>query len=250
MKKHFIFLSFLLVFISCNPGGPQHASQESLEDYYFPIDSLETPKIYRYSINGAIQGEIYWVLSRVEENNKIFMVTESYLKLGNGEMNKYEVIKEEISNTGSEIAEYAVVPPGQEGNAALVNTTLHETSAFKWQPEITSPMVWSFTTRSDGNPVMDTKTVRSRVYTGEKSTFMFNGKKTDAVRFTDNFSVSISNANKKVQEVDFTMSCMYAEGIGLVKREMKDPGQGQVTYTLTEILSPEEWSMLKEAGAR
>lgn len=230
---------------SSNNTESTNESTSDYKSYYYPIDDLKDTKIYHYVPDDAGTDHLYWVLTRIKKKDKIFLKTESYTMDSIGSIKQVELIKEELNETGSYVKEYTEFQYSENGDRFEVPAEMDSECVFKWDIEENDIITWSFETENKLYPGYVTRVQRNREYNEKKTTIQFNGKDYDAIVFSDNFEIEyVSSALSDKQEFNFTQTSYYAKGIGMYQyvRNLQD---SQLTYTLDEILSPDEWNELK-----
>ena len=106
-------------------------------------------------------------------------------------------------------------------------------------------IIWEFETVNKLYPGYITNVKRKRVYTGKNTIIEFDNIEYDAIVFSDSFEIKQSNSSFKISNIsNFTQTSYYAKGIGMYQYVRKFPDR-QVTYTLNEILSRNQWEDIK-----
>ena len=222
------------------------SEQTNFKSYYYPFKTLKTSKVYHFSSDNKKNSELFWVLSTVNDNNKTYLLTDSYAKDSLGNLNHIEVIKEEINNDGAFVKEYIETQHAKNGKTFDSPAVMESEGVFLWDLKKSEEIIWKFKNESKTDPRYDIVTSRRRKFTGESLTIEFENRKIPAITFNDNFKISyIRKLNNQRDDFDFTQTSYYAKGIGLYKytRIFKE---SQITYTLTEILSYTEWKKIKK----
>lgn len=230
-------------------GVEKHPSSEvdtDYKSYYFPVEELGTPKVYQFTADDEKSKDLFWVLNKVTEDNKTYLLTDSYTMDSLNNLIHTEVIKEEINKKGAFVKEYVETQRKQDGQEFKSAAVMESESAFLWDLNHTEEITWKFTYESKIYTGFDIETYRKRKFKGESLTIEFEGKETPAIKLYDNFRVSYINQfiNQR-DDFDFTQTSYYAKGIGLYKYTRIFP-ESQVTYTLSEVLSLDQWEKIKE----
>lgn len=250
MKQHLYFLLLIatvaFLFICCGAKTePSNEEKTEYKSYYFPIEELRTPKVYRYSSENTNDGDMYWVMSTVAENNQTYLLTDAYTLDSMGNLNHIELVKEAITDKGAFVKEYSETQRNQHGQTFQSVVTMESDGIFLWDLKTDKEIIWKFKSVSKAYPDFENETYRERMFTGTHTTITFHSKETPAILLTDSFKIHFNNRSTKQQEAyDFSQTSYYAKGIGLYKFTRVFPDR-QVTVILKEILSLDEWEKIK-----
>jgi hypothetical protein len=252
MKRKILYpflFTWISVFLLTCCGVEETSKSEVKTDYkpyYFPVSELSTPKVYHYTVDDEKSEDLFWVLSTVTEDGKIYLLTDSYTTDTLDNLIHIEVIKEEINSQGSFVKKYIETQRSQDGQEFTSAAVMENESAFLWDLENTEEITWKFRCESKIYPGYDVETSRKRKFTGESVTIEFEDMETPAIKLFDKYRVTyIKRLNSRRDDFDFTQTSYYAKGIGLYKYTRVFP-ENQVTYTLSEILSLDEWEKIKQ----
>lgn len=251
MKRKILYqflLALLSVFLLICCGAEETSKSEVQTDYkpyYFPVSELSTSKVYHYTVDDEKSEDLFWVLSTVAEDDKLYLLTDSYRRDSLDNFIHVEVIKEEINSQGAFVKEYFETQRSEDGQEFISAAVMEKESAFPWDLENTEEITWKFRCESKIYPDYDVETSRKRKFTGESETIEFKGMETPAIKLYDKYRVSFQNRlNRRREDYDFTQTSYYAKGIGLFKYTRQFP-ENQLTFTLSEILSLDEWKKIK-----
>jgi protein associated with RNAse G/E len=227
--------------IILTPESVSDVQSAEFREYYFPVDSFIEPKIYHYASEGDINPDMYWVLSTIQENEKTFLLTDSYALQPDGKFKNVEKIKEEIKADGAYVLEYAEFQKDQNGVTYPAEAVITNSCVFMWNMKTTEPLIWSFEITNKDNTAVLQKTNKTRYYRGNKSDIIFENDTLQAIEFTDDFHLEMVNTvNGRNKVYDFSQTSYYTQNIGMYKY-VRDVDDKQYVYTLTEILSNDEW---------
>lgn len=252
MTQKRIFLFFLIIIpslLSIYLGVNEetfNTKHKKIKSYYYPFENLKTSKVYHFLPDNKKKDELFWVLSLIKDNNKTYLLTDSYAKDSLGNLNHIEVIKEEINNEGAFVKEYIEIQHAKNGNKFNSPAVMESECVFLWNLRKGEEIIWKFKNENKTYPGYDIETTRRRKFSGESLTIEFEKRKIPAIKFNDKFKISyVKKLNNQRDDFDFTQTSYYAKGIGLYKytRVFKE---SQITYTLTEILSHTEWKKNKK----
>lgn len=152
-----------------------------------------------------------------------------------------ELIKEEINEVGSFVKEYTETQRNKYGKEFKSAATMESESAFLWDLENSDEITWKFNKESKIYPGYDIETVRRRKFTGDSVNIEFEDEKIPAVKFLDSFRITyITRLDNRRDNIDYIQTSYYAKGIGLYEYTRVFP-DSEVTFTLKEILSLDEW---------
>ncbi|MEX0996311.1 MAG: hypothetical protein WDZ45_04625 [Flavobacteriaceae bacterium] len=247
LLSFFLMTISALLLVCCGVKNTSSSKVKTdFKSYYYPVESLIIPKVYHFSVDDEKTGDLYWVLSTVTENNKTYLLTDSYAMDTLDNLNHVEVIKEEINKKGAFVKEYIETQRNQIGQKFKSPAVMESEGVFLWDLKETEDITWKFKNESKVYPDYDVETYRKRKFTGESLTIEFEGKITPAIIFSDEFRVIyINRLNNQRNDIGFTQTSYYAKGIGLYKYTRVFP-ERKVTFTLKEILSLEEWEKMKQ----
>lgn len=251
MTQKQIYTSFLIIIpilVSIYVGNNEEtlsSEQTNFKSYYYPFETFKTSKVYHFLPDNKKNSELFWVLSLKKENNKTYLLTDSYAKDSLGNLNHIEVIKEEINNDGAFVKEYVEIQDAKNGKTFDSPAVMESEAVFLWNLKKNEEIIWKFKTENKIDPRYVIETSRKRKFIGESLSIKFDNKKIPTIEFNDNFKISyIRKLNKQRDDFDFTQTSYYAKGVGLYKytRVFKE---SQITYTLSEIISLTEFKKMK-----
>jgi hypothetical protein len=235
-----LYALFLCLLLACQGARDNSSRVKSydVKQYYFPIDSLNTPRIYHYKLAGNEEGDIYWIMSRSTENNKTYLWTRGYEIQRNPPLVLTQVIKELINDDGARVKEYNVFQSFGD-TVQQRSAQIEDDEVFAWKTNKTKVLKWHFDIKSDNTSALNLKIERHRSFTEDHAKIHYKGKEIDAIGFTDTSYIhSLHEKTREENEIRIIETSYYAAGIGLAeKRE-----NGTVKWTLADILSMDEWN--------
>ena len=248
-KQIFIFFliiipTLVIVYVGNNEETLSN-EQTNFKSYYYPFESFKTSKVYHFLPDNKNNSELFWVLSLKKENNKNYLLTDSYAKDSLGNLSHIEVIKEEINNEGAFVKEYLEIQHDNNGQTFNSPAVMESEGVFLWNLNKNDEIIWKFKTENKIDPRYVIETSRKRKFIGKSLSIEFDNKKVPTIEFKDNFKISyIRKLNKQRDDFDFKQTSYYAKGIGLYKytRVFKE---SQITYTLSDVISHAEFKKMK-----
>lgn len=219
--------------------------QTNFKSYYYPLESLKRSKVYHFLPDNKNDSELFWVLSLKKENNKTYLLTDSYAKDSLGNLSHIEVIKEEINDDGAFVKEYVEIQHATNGQIFNSLAVMESEGVFLWNLNKNDEIIWKFKTENKIDARYVIETSRKRKFIGKSLSIEFDNKKVPTIEFNDNFKISyIRKFNKQRDDFNFTQTSYYAKGIGLYKYTRVFE-KSQITYTLSEIISLAEFKKMK-----
>jgi hypothetical protein len=228
------------------PNKKITTKSQDLKNYYFPVDSLVTTKVYHYKPDNSKEPHLYWELTAIKNNGKTILTTESYSIDHLDSIRLVEFIIEEITELGANIIGYTEFQYDSKGKQYAVNATIENNEAFKWTFTQNEGIHWNFTAQSKIQTGYSISTSKRRSWLNQTEEVTFNNQKINAEIFSDTFEIIYSNKQlNDNQSFKFSQVSLYAENIGMFRYTRKFQSNKQITYTLVEMLSKEEWELKK-----
>lgn len=222
--------------------------ETDLRSYYFPVDSLTTPRIYHYHEPGR-DIHTYWEVSMDTQFGKTFLNTNFYYQQAGGPIQLIEKMKEEIKTDGAYLLEFSEYQADAAGNIFEAQADINSGCLFKWSTDTNEVAESKFKTTSAIDPSRVTLITKTRAYTGNKKEVKFDGKILEAAEFKDSFIFEYSSERDSPELLFLSRTSLYAYGIGMYSYVQEYENGHKDIYTLEEILIYAEWlDLLKRSG--
>ena len=221
-----IIILFALSFII---GCETDDGKKNIREFYYPIESLEAPKVYEYrAINNDTIGEEYWYFKTHVTDTAIYFT-------GNNLNRNFEVgqfSSEEIVDNGSIQKDYVLFSYDSLGQQFQVPAEIEYGNTFPFEVKDSNSvflqkMKWTFSE----DPLLTTTLIRNRRYIGETK-YTYQGKVYDCVEFQ--LKELIDDFNNGHFEKEYEGREFYAKGIGLIYYK-KDIDGIVLEYELADI---------------
>lgn len=203
---------------------------EHLKEYYFPLESLEQSKVYKYECKANPANTQYWEVS-YNQKDQIFTT-----KAFDNNFIQYELFVEKITNKGTEAIEFVTYLYSKKGISVPLQKKLRDIDVYKWDSNATYQ--YSAVATYDKNK--KTLFSKKRKYI-KKERVSILGKEYDAAKFKSEYLTEFMGSDEKYEYVQYSY---YAKGIGLIKMIKTLPTK-KIRLELTRIFTPEEWKDYK-----
>lgn len=247
MNNFLFIISFGLILLTtaCAPNRRTLFSK-SLIEYYYPVEELEQPKVYHYKTGKELNKHVFWKLSTEIDNGNIYLISDVYSYDEKGELSKIEEVKEKITDKGAFVVEHAEYEQDDFDNTFKLNSVIGDNCVFLWKVKFNEKIEWNYSNQSK---IFENRTqfVNKKSYLeSTEQQIVFNGSKYKTVVFKDRFYYEYTNNITKKVESSFRIQQIsyYAKGLGLISYKLKIPSGPEMTFTLDEILSEDEWDKL------
>ncbi|MDX8553079.1 hypothetical protein MK851_05490 [Tenacibaculum sp. 1B UA] len=219
-------------------------AQENLKDYYYPIGTKKTVKIYKYvHTNNPEYIEYKKVTINPKENT---VLTESY----SYNLWRYNSIKEKLNSQGSIITHYTDFYKYKSGDTLRVETTITDNDVYKWKNDDTAyKYTLEYEDPRNGKTKFEKERIKIRLSKVNIAETVYK-----TVEFLDQYSIYYRDQGR---HIGYHNDTYYAKGVGIVKyvesRMVKDNGEYtsiKNEFELTEIISEKEFKSLIENAKR
>jgi len=223
----------------------QEEKPENLRYFYYPIDRLTEPLVYHYVSDDQQLNDRYVVLTKIEEEGKTFLTIQSFFEPRKGYFIQYEFTKEEINNTGAYIRDYKEFQYDKEGNRLVSSSNISKGESMLWELEKEAPLVWEYDIENKMLPDLKLHSKRTRIYNGDQMDVDLEKLIVRSLLIRDSYENTVKNETQGLEDNNsfLQMSC-YALGIGKFNF-VQNLGGKTVKYSLSRILTLEEWEALK-----
>lgn len=220
---------------------------EGLKEYYFPIDSLSTPKIYHYRSKKDSE-DLFWELTTQRHENKTFLLTKAYKYNDEGEIVILEELKEDVNDKGAYLKEYVQYEYVGLDTSYKLNSTIIEDPVMLWESNYEEPISWSLSNESKRYKNITRFISKNRTLINSNEKIEFNGQTYKAVKFGDDYKTVFTNKiTGKVENInEFHQVSYYAENIGLYEYSRRFNDNSSVTFTLQDIFTLKEWQDFRD----
>ena len=210
MSKHLLktvgIVFFAILLIACEKKN------RNIKDYYFPVNSLASGKVYEYhSINNQYDPPFFWLYETVEENENLYL-TGTYFGPA---FNKYQSIKEEVVSNGMLLQEFSWYEKDTATNLEYqVPVEVQSGNVFSFElsnpPSVlVSSLHWTLPTDS----LTKMTFIRNRQFEMD-TTYTFLNESHDCLKFY--VRELIDNERQGHLEQEYEAAEIYAKGIGLI----------------------------------
>ncbi len=204
---------------------------DDLKEFYFPIEMLKEPKVYKYTNLFNSKEVLYWHMKTSNWNGNYILTTTVY----DQNFTLIEIFKEEINANGSEIEEYDLFIDSKKIKTELINRTV-----FKWNQKNNSSINWSiqYNDTSGKNQISKTRT-----FDGTRTSKIYNKQEYLAIKFKDDFIFSQLNGASE-DKYQYYQYSYYAKGLGMIEYVRYFPEGDLVHFKLNNILTEDKWITL------
>lgn len=225
--SNFIFWGFVIVLLSACQG------KTNIQDYYYPIKNLQSPKVYEYRASSDSFPPYYRYFRTIVTGEQVFFTENFY----DHQFETRQFAREERVKEGMLLREMFLYMPDNQGKMQVVKANIHVPAAFPFEvTDSNGVFVYniSFTNPKDNS--LNT-IVRNRRFV-KKTTIIFKEKKYEAVVFE--VKELLENELKGTWKHEFRITETYAKDLGLVSSS-RDMGDGRIlTYHLHDIYTMED----------
>lgn len=216
---------------------------ESLQDFYFPLDELRDGMVYEYQSAGdALDPPFYWYYRTLEQDGATFLTGMYY----DHNFTPYQFMREEKVQNGMLLADYYLYENDSTGKQIQIPVEIEGGNVFSFEPPDPNVVLFSkirFTAPSAPGTV--SALVKNRQYVSD-TTYTYAGQTYDAAVFYVRELIDIENEGHVEHEYDGME--IYARGLGLVYFR-KNVSESFITeYKLADRYSMEAFEKKWSAG--
>lgn len=220
-----LFAVFALCFFGCGDNGFRN-----LEPYYFPLKNLAEGQVYEYhSVGNPNDPPMYWYYRTVVQGGQTHLVGMAY----DPEFEPDQLVREERVANGMLLSDFYTYETDSTGQKKQVRANIEANNVFSFRANEEKPGVLltslNWQTLADGANIT---LVRNRQFNGD-TTFVFQGKKTPAIRMST--VELVEHTTEGTLPLEFPGEEWYAKGIGLVYLKKDINAQWQMAYELADI---------------
>lgn len=235
----FIF-SFSIVALSlqsCDTSG-----EKDVRDYYFPFKELTGGLVYEYQPSGQDSlGEVYWYYRSFLQDDGIFLAGTYY----EADLIPLQLVREEMVSNGILLADLFLYYPDTTGRQQRITADIEAGNVFPFTVSDSSGiLLYKVHIELPGQEGSTTTLIKNRRYVGD-TTFVYQGRKYDAVRFEVKELIEDFSPTEGSVEPQYRGEEIYARGLGLVYYE-KQLGPDKLAYRLSDRYPMEQ---LEKAAA-
>ncbi|MBI5916988.1 MAG: hypothetical protein HY842_16580 [Bacteroidetes bacterium] len=216
-----------VVFFSCK--------NEGLRSYYYPLDDLETGKVYEYGpLADELDPPVYWHYKSVTEGGIRYLLGTSY----GPQFSPDQFVREEEVPNGMLLTDFYLYEMDSTGESQKIQGEIEAANVF---PFTVSQPPGVLLTSLHWRPLGDSSSitlVRNRQYDRD-TTYVFNGKTLPAVKFNTRELVDQEEVGHL--ELEFGGMEIYAEGLGLVYFRKDISNERRIEYELKAVYGVEEF---------
>lgn len=218
------------------------SSFSPLKNYYFPIESLEKAKAYRYISMGDNPDTTYWLMKALNFNGQTFLITETY----DSRFKLQLVTRELVDERGVFVMDYTSYEVDGLGEAKTIECGIDEDEGFRWNMSEGDKITLALNYNSSLYPNYDIVTQRDRYFVNQDD-YVYKGKTLRTIVLEDKETTVYTDHTDSKEEYASIYKHHYAEGVGLVKYMVKKNTKAikeAKVYQLQGILSYKEWQAL------
>ncbi len=204
-----------------------------IRDYYYPIKSLQSPKVYEYRATSDSFPPYYRYFRTIVTGEQVFFTENFY----DNQFETRQFAREERVKEGILLREMFLYMPDSQSKTQVVKANIHVGASFPFEVRDSNGIFIyniSFTNPKDNSK---NSIVRNRRFL-RKTTVDFKGKKYDAIIFE--VKELLENELKGTWKHEFKITEIYAKDLGLVSAS-RDLGDGRIlTYQLYDVYNMED----------
>lgn len=225
--SNFIFWGLIgVLFCTCQ-------GKTNIQDYYYPIKNLQSPKVYEYRAASDSFPPYYRYFRTIVTGEQVFFTENFY----DHQFETRQFVREERVKEGMLLREMFLYMPDNQGKIQVIKSNVSVAASFPFEvTDSNGVFVYniSFTNPKDNST---NSIVRNRRFLG-KTTITFKEKKYDAVIFE--VKELLENTLKGTWKHEFKITEIYAKDLGLVATS-RDMGDGRIlSYHLHDIYTMED----------
>lgn len=219
------------VLLACNPSN-----RKDIRDYYFPLKKLTDGLVYEYQpiVQDSLSPAFWYYRSFIQDDG--IYLTGTYYEY---DLIPLQLVREELVSNGMLLEDLFLYLPDSTGRQQRIAAEVLAGNAFPFTVSDSSG-VFLYKVRFDlSNEMGNTTTlIKNRRYLGE-TTYEFQGKVYDAVRFEVRELIEDRSLTEGSIEPQFSGEEIYARDLGLVYYS-KDLGGETIAYQLVDRYSMEQ----------
>lgn len=218
-------ITILILIIGCFSFK---SSKIQLQAYYFPIEELIKPKVYKYADLNDENNTVYWRLSTEKRKDGIYFITRGY----NNERIQIEFFEEKITSKGAIVTSFIDIYDTKTQKDGRVE----ENEVFIWNKKKT----YSFKIFVDTGKYIFEK---EQTPTTKKISKSFNGNTYDCI-IMDDLYITKQIENEQ-NAYSYKQETYYAKGIGIIGYKRWLPNGTIYDYHLSEIIDTNGFEVIK-----
>ena len=201
----FFVMSCLLLIGACSED------RQSVEDFYFPVEKLKSPKVYEYrSLGNDSLAPQYWYYRTIETDTMLYFTGQSY----NQDFIPEQFSREMILEDGVVSEDIRLYHTDSTGHQLPVEVELLAGNVFPFFIKDSSIVyLYKIKWYESKEPPVYYEVIKNRRYLGETS-YTYKGKNIPCIQFQVREMVDYYNEGHLENEIQGIE--LYAEGIGLV----------------------------------
>ncbi|MCU0347188.1 MAG: hypothetical protein MUC59_09595 [Saprospiraceae bacterium] len=206
----------------------------NIEAFYYPLSDLQDGMVYEYEPLGHENDPpVYWYYKSMIQDGKAYLLGTSY----GPAFSPDQFVREERVENGMVLNDFYVYELDSLGKSQQVKATVEAANVFPFEVK---PLGSTLLTSLNW-PLGDTSSitlVRNRQYDSD-TTFSFQGKQVDAVKF--NTRELVDQESEGHLELEFGGMEIYGKKLGLVYFRKDVSGQRRIEYQLKARYSMAEF---------
>ena len=221
MKKFLMIFAFMQILVSCStePGGYRL--------YYFPVDDFSNPKVYKFVNVKHSDDIIYYAMKSIYDKGNKYLHIETY----DGKYNQLESIRQRITSNGAFVDEYLLTM-----DSIRLKMKIYSDTMMVW--DVKNNVKFMFEASLHRPEFKNQQIIKKvRFFTGEEGNFEFENIKYKTVELNEDvfFTDGTDATSLKTTIIN------YANGLGIVSFEVRQPNVITQSYKLNRIISFAEW---------
>lgn len=227
----YVALFTFAALLACNP-----TNRKDIRAYYFPLKELTQGLVYEYqAVEQDSLSPAFWYYRSFIQDEGIYL-TGTYYEY---DLIPLQLVREEMVSNGMLLEDLFLYLPDSSGRQQRVAAKVLAGNVFPFSVSDSSG-VFLYKVEFDLSNEMGSTTtlIKNRRYLGE-TTYEFQGKTYDAVRFEVRELIEDRSATEGSIEPQFNGEEIYAKGLGLVYYR-KNLGGQTIAYELTDRYSMEQ----------